>query len=112
MRGIKLVDLVAIVDFLQFGEAEVFQETLDSFLAIAEELKLEGLTETSGEAKKPTLKAEPTVRNDPQKDEKAEADSPPSYAQMPTKPDREVASVQENQISMVLQDLDEHVRSI
>ena len=35
---------MAILDFLYFGEANVFQENLDSFLAIAEELKLKGLT--------------------------------------------------------------------
>ena len=43
MRGIKSNDLLAIVDFLYFGEATVFQEHLDAFLALANELKLEGL---------------------------------------------------------------------
>ena len=43
MRGIKSEDLSAIIDFLYCGEANVFQENLDSFLAIAEELKLKGL---------------------------------------------------------------------
>ena len=43
MRGVKFDDLLAIVDFLYRGEANVFQENLDSFLAIAEELQLEGL---------------------------------------------------------------------
>ena len=51
MRGLKSNDLVAIVDFLYGGEANVFQEDLDSFLAIAEELQLKGLTGT-GEANK------------------------------------------------------------
>ena len=37
-------DLLAIVDFLYRGEAKVFQENLDSFLAIAEELQLQGLS--------------------------------------------------------------------
>ena len=44
MRGLKSVDLVAMVDFLYYGEANVYQEDLDSFLVIAEELKLKGLT--------------------------------------------------------------------
>ena len=44
MRGLKSEDLVAIVDFLYFGEANVYQENIDSFLAIAEELNLKGLT--------------------------------------------------------------------
>ena len=43
MRGVKSEDLKAIIDFFYCGEANVFQENLDSFLAIAEELKLKGL---------------------------------------------------------------------
>ena len=43
MRGMKSEDLLAIVDFIYRGEANVFQENLDSFLAIAEELQLKGL---------------------------------------------------------------------
>ena len=44
MKGIKFEDLLAIVDFLYCGEANVYQENLDSFLCIAEDLKLKGLT--------------------------------------------------------------------
>merc|ERR1719430_1456679 len=44
LRGFHSQDLLAILDFLYFGEANVYQENLDSFLAIAEELKLKGLT--------------------------------------------------------------------
>ena len=43
IRGLKSNDLTAIVDFLYFGEANVYQENLDSFHAIAEELQLKGL---------------------------------------------------------------------
>ena len=43
MRGIKSEDLGAIIDFLYCGEANICQENLDSFLAIASELKLKGL---------------------------------------------------------------------
>merc|ERR1719239_562028 len=44
MRALKSEDLIAIMDFLYFGEANVFQDNLDSFLALAEELKLKELT--------------------------------------------------------------------
>jgi len=44
MRGLKSKDLMAMVDFLYYGEANVYQENLDSFLAVAEELQLKGLT--------------------------------------------------------------------
>ena len=55
MRGVKSDDLLAMVDFLYFGEANVFQENLDSFLAIAEELQLKGLMgKADGEEKIPT----------------------------------------------------------
>ena len=43
MKGIKSDDMHAILDFLYCGEANVFQENLDTFLALAEELKLKGL---------------------------------------------------------------------
>jgi len=44
MRGVNAEDLVAIVDFLYYGEVSVNQENLDAFLAIAEDLELKGLT--------------------------------------------------------------------
>ena len=44
MRGIKSRDLEAVVDFIYLGEANVFQEQLETFLALAEEFELEGLT--------------------------------------------------------------------
>ena len=43
MRGMKSDDLSTIIDFLYCGEANVYQDNLDSFLAIADELKLKGL---------------------------------------------------------------------
>ena len=49
MRGIKSNDLVTIMDFLYFGEAKILQDSLDSFLALAEELNLKGLSGSSHE---------------------------------------------------------------
>ena len=49
MRGLKATDLVALVDFIYHGEANIFQEQLDSFLALAEELELKGLSGNSEE---------------------------------------------------------------
>ena len=44
LRGFQSHDLLAILDFLYFGEANIYQENLDPFLAIADGLKLKGLT--------------------------------------------------------------------
>jgi len=52
MRGLKSEDLVAMIDFLYFGEANVYQENLDSFLAVAEELQLKGLMGSGAEMEK------------------------------------------------------------
>ena len=43
MRGVKYEDLLGIVDFLYYGEANISQENLESFLAIADELQMDGL---------------------------------------------------------------------
>ena len=43
MRGLKSEELISILDFLYCGETRVYEENLNSFLAIAEELQLKGL---------------------------------------------------------------------
>ena len=43
MRGVTADNLMAMVDFFYHGETNVYQENLDSFLVLAEELQLKGL---------------------------------------------------------------------
>ena len=43
MKGIRSEDLMAMIDFLYFGEVNIYQENIDSFLAMASELQLKGL---------------------------------------------------------------------
>jgi len=58
MRGVTSEDLGAIVDFLYFGEANVYQEKIDAFMAIAEELNLKGLTGNGNDVKVKTEEEE------------------------------------------------------
>ena len=44
LRGVKSAYMNAIMDFIYLGEAKIDQENLESFLVIADELKLKGLT--------------------------------------------------------------------
>ena len=44
MRGLKAKYLEAVLDFIYHGEANIHQQDLDGFFAIAEELQLKGLT--------------------------------------------------------------------
>jgi len=43
MKGVKSVDLVALIDFLYCGEVQVLRDNLENFMAMAEELKIKGL---------------------------------------------------------------------
>ena len=43
LKGFQSKVLTSVLDFLYFGEANVNQEDLESFLAVAEEIKLKGL---------------------------------------------------------------------
>ena len=89
MKGVKYRDLQAMIDFLYVGEANIFQENLESFLAIAEELKLKGLSGLQDDSEritepnqreittKPTFKRERLIFSQEQiyvasKDEKVE----------------------------------------
>ena len=72
LRGMKSVDLAAMVDFLYCGEANVYQENLDSFLTIAEELQLKGLEGSNdlkgwneAEVHNEPLPIEPKLRSSP-----------------------------------------------
>ena len=42
MRGLKAKDLLNVVDFIYHGEANIYQDDLDGFLALADELQLKG----------------------------------------------------------------------
>ena len=44
MRGVKAYELVAMMDFIYEGEANIFQDQLERFLALAEELELKGFS--------------------------------------------------------------------
>ena len=45
MKGVKYVDMVSVLNFMYHGEVNVAQEELNSFLAVAEDLKVKGLTQ-------------------------------------------------------------------
>ena len=56
MKGLKYENLLSMVDFLYRGEANVYQENLDTFLAMADELQLKGLNKREEEEVETTPK--------------------------------------------------------
>merc|ERR1719341_1087460 len=79
MRGVRSENLTAMVDFFYHGEANVFQENLDSFLVLAEELQLKGLrgNQTEKEASSEVFSV-PEKNKDPSKLSKSKASSKPN----------------------------------
>jgi len=51
LKGVKHTDLVAVLDFMYQGEVNVAQEELNTFLAVAEDLRVKGLTQNDSEKK-------------------------------------------------------------
>jgi len=65
LRGVSYADLSSVLDFMYHGEVNVLQEDLNSFLAVAEELQIKGLTNKEGEASKGASGAKPAARSRP-----------------------------------------------
>jgi len=56
MKGIKYSDLQAVLNFMYHGEVNVAQEELNSFLAVAEDLKVKGLTQSQSSSNQSSSK--------------------------------------------------------
>ena len=48
LRGVRTCDLESVLDFMYQGEVNVAQDDLNSFLAVAEDLQIKGLTQNAG----------------------------------------------------------------
>ena len=57
MKGIQSKDLGAVLDFLYNGEVNIYEENIESFLAMADDLQLKGL---QGSSRKPESVVEET----------------------------------------------------
>jgi len=56
LSGVKFSYLSSVLDFMYYGEVNVAQEELNSFLAVAEDLQIKGLSQTRSEVSKPIQK--------------------------------------------------------
>ena len=113
MRGLKSEDLLAIIDFLYFGEANVLQENLDSFLALAEELKLKGLTgnDNSGNTQEPTMEGfKPASMKKENVEQRSQATSKLQYQTIANSD--AVVALETNSTVANNQDLDHQIKSM
>ena len=121
-RGLKSEDLVAMVDFLYFGEANVYQENLDSFLAMAEELQLKGLmgSDAKGESeyniKQPAAEKKTPKQVQPKSYIPQEAPAHDMFDKVdkvePEPPLEGTVAVTDYTVAADLQDLDANIKSM
>merc|ERR1719319_1385426 len=116
-----------MIDFLYFGEANVYQENLDSFLAVAEELQLKGLMGSGAEEEaeksnsKPQLKKKTKRPSQHQKYSQQETstfnsslvDQPSSVDRIESSSPLEgIVAVTDYTVAADLQDLDDKIKSM
>ena len=113
MRGVKMDTLIAMVDFLYTGEAKVSQESLDSFLAVASDLKLKGLMSTDEtEIEKTNAANQPASQSHSTKNQiEPSAQQTKFYDEAHISTKRVVAKM-ENSFDDLLAQLDEKVKSM
>ena len=51
LKGVRYPDLVALIDFIYYGSVNIAQDDLNSFLAVAEDLQIKGLTQAESDTK-------------------------------------------------------------
>jgi len=54
LKGVKYTDLQSVLNFMYHGEVNIAQEELNSFLAVAEDLRVKGLTQNQAGGSKGT----------------------------------------------------------
>ena len=63
LKGVKYNELLSVLNFMYLGEVNVAQEELNSFLAVAEDLRVKGLTQgSSGEGRSKPVQPKQTAR--------------------------------------------------
>jgi len=56
LKGVKYKDILSVLNFMYMGEVNVAQEELNSFLSVAEDLRVKGLTQNNTTSEPPTPK--------------------------------------------------------
>ena len=77
LKGIKYEDVLAVLNFMYHGEVNIAQDELNSFLAVAEDLQVKGLTQNGGAPSSTPLPKRPPEPPRPQKQQIRPSPAPP-----------------------------------
>jgi len=87
LKGVKFGDLQSVLNFMYHGEVNVAQDELNSFLAVAEELKVKGLTQNNSSSNNTNnVKSPPPSSSKPSRSMEREtpASAPPAKRPRPS----------------------------
>jgi hypothetical protein len=76
LKGVKYTDLQSVLNFMYHREVNIAQEELNSFLAVAEDLKVKGLTQNETKYPRPRI--------NPQKQQTTQPTKQPPVAPLPS----------------------------
>ena len=80
LKGVKFIDLQSVLNFMYHGEVNVAQEELNSFLTVAEDLQVKGLTQINDDTQNEKIKFSQPKTSSYQKP----ASSRPHHSSLPT----------------------------
>jgi len=86
LKGVKYTDLQSVLNFMYHGEVNVAQEELNSFLAVAEDLRVKGLTQNQSGPSARTKETYPTPKPQDIPKVRAPDPTPPPKRSRPAPP--------------------------
>ena len=101
LRGVKMSELSAVLNFMYHGEVNVSQDSLNQFLVVAEDLQVKGLTKAhtsagGGDTKQTTTSSQGRSTLEPPK-KKLKVKSPPSGIKQAAKQEQKEEKVESNE---------------
>jgi len=111
LKGVKYTDLQSVLNFMYHGEVNVAQEELNSFLSVAEDLRVKGLTQNQGTAASTRQKDQSPPRSSKPRIIEREPPPPPKRPKPPAV--QTFSSVQQQQpTSFTQQDQDDDIQEL
>jgi len=83
LKGVKYKDILSVLNFMYMGEVNVAQEELNTFLSVAEDLRVKGLTQNNSSSES---QASQDSKHDTPKNVIRPRDTPDSVAPPPKRP--------------------------
>jgi len=109
LKGVKYTDLQSVLNFMYHGEVNVAQEELNSFLSVAEDLRVKGLTQNQGNATSTRHKEQSPPRSS--KPRVIERDPPPQ-PKRPKPPGTQAFTSVQQSTNFTHQDQDDDIQEL